>query len=166
MNPLNWITWLIRKLFLVKEIISQDGVVHFRRYRLISTPWFNLYIHQILKSDEDLHMHDHPWDFYSFILYGSYSEETSYYPYFRVIHTKTYPTRTLVEHDARDAHQLTLKTPVVWTLVLTTGRAREWGYRIGPEEWIDFKTYRQLKRAGQLPPIGDFLHVPAKTSQQ
>lgn len=162
MNPLDWIIWLFRKLFLVKEIISQDGVLHFRRYRLLSTPWFNIFIHKILKSDGDLHMHDHPWNFSSYILHGSYSEETTSYPYFKVVRTKIYSARSIVRHDAQDAHHLTLLTPVVWTLVFTSGRAREWGYRIGPEEWIDFRTYRQLKRAAQLPPVGDFIHVPVK----
>lgn len=51
---------IIRKFFLVKEIISKEGEVHFRRYRLLATPWFNIYIHNIRRSDEDIHMHDHP----------------------------------------------------------------------------------------------------------
>lgn len=148
---MSFIFWLIRKLFLVKEIVSKDGEIHFRRYRLLSTPWFNLYIHQLLKSDEDRHMHDHPWDFFSLILKGSYFEQTTYHPYHIVVHSRTFRVGDLIEHDARDAHHITLKSPVVWTLVLTLGREREWGYRISENQWIDFKTYRQLKRAGKLP---------------
>lgn len=141
---------LIRKLFLVKEIVSQEGVVHFRRYRLLSTPWFNLYLHEIRRSDEDRHMHDHPWHFKSFILSGSYSEQASFYPDYDALVFETLLPGDLVEHDARDVHKLKLRSPVVWTLVLTSGRERVWGYRTA-NGWIDFKTYRQLKRAGQLP---------------
>ena len=68
MGPILWMKEVIRTFFLAKEIISKDGVVHFRRYRLLSTPWFNIYIHNILRSDEDAHFHDHPWGFFSFIL--------------------------------------------------------------------------------------------------
>lgn len=139
---------------MVKEIVSKEGAVHFRRYRLISTPWFNLYVHNIRKSDEDKYPHDHPWDFKSLILSGSYQETMRLAPFNKYYDPDTYTVKYypgyLAEHKAEDTHQITLLTPEVWTLVLTTGRAREWGYqtRIG---WIDHKTYRTLKNAGQLP---------------
>lgn len=151
MNP---ITFIIRKLFLVKEIVSKEGEVHFRRYRLLATPWFNLYLHQILKSDEDFHFHDHPWSFRSLILKGSYEEFFSCPPSHYAIHYRRYKTGDVATHPAEDAHSLTLLTPQAWTLVLTTGRERVWGYQTGSgtgqRKWIDFKTYRQLKRDGKL----------------
>jgi len=57
-----------------KEIISKDGVLHFRRWKIILTPWFAIYIHAIYKADEDKHLHNHPWNFWSFVLKGSYTE--------------------------------------------------------------------------------------------
>lgn len=71
---MNWLIKIIRFLFLVKEIKSRYGHVHFRRYRLLSTPWFSIYIHHILKSDEDKDPHDHPFNFSSLILSGAYQE--------------------------------------------------------------------------------------------
>lgn len=65
---------LINSLLLVKEIKSKQGEVHFRRYRLLQTPWFAIYIHHILISDQDKDMHDHPWNFTSVILEGAYRE--------------------------------------------------------------------------------------------
>lgn len=147
---MSWFTKLIRALFLVKEIISKEGIVHFRRYRLLSTPWFNLYLHQILKSDEDRHFHDHPWSFRSYILRGSYEEQFRCPPDFNATHYRRYRRYDLVRHPAEDVHSLTLVTPEVWTLVLTSGRARVWGYQT-EQGWIDFKTYRQLKNEGKLP---------------
>lgn len=38
---------LLNKYLLVKEIVSKTGVVHFRRYRLLSLSKFNIYIHNI-----------------------------------------------------------------------------------------------------------------------
>jgi hypothetical protein len=143
MNP-------IGKLLLVKEILSKEGKVHFRRFRLAETPWFNLYLHEIRRSDEDRHMHDHPWHFKSLILWGKYMERTSLYPKFDSLVFEQFQPGDVVHHHASDVHKITLKSPVVWTLVLTSGRKRMWGYRTA-KGWIDFKTYRQLKRDGQLP---------------
>ena len=36
---------------------------------------FNVFIHKILKSDDDKDLHDHPWDFFHLILSGGYWEE-------------------------------------------------------------------------------------------
>ena len=152
------ITWLMRKLFLTKEIVSKEGRVHFRRYRLLSTPWFNIFVHQILRSDEDLHFHDHPWHFTSYILKGTYYERWTKHPDHKFIYESQYSSkppmdgmrpRNKIKHHAQDAHSLTLLTPCVWTLVFTSGRDRVWGYQT-PQGWIDFKTYRQLKNEGKL----------------
>tara|TARA_Y100000768_G_scaffold387958_2_gene381184 strand:- start:131 stop:817 length:687 start_codon:yes stop_codon:yes gene_type:complete len=37
---------------------------------------FNVFIHKILKSDDDKDLHDHPWNFFHLILSGGYWEET------------------------------------------------------------------------------------------
>lgn len=141
---------LIKTLFLVKEIVSKEGELHFRRYRLLSTPWFNIYIHQILKSDEDAHFHDHPWNFHSYLLKGSYLEQASYPGDWSEKFSYTYFAGDWVHHDAVDAHSLTLMTDQVWTLVFTSGRERVWGYRMNDGSWTDFKTYRKMKNEGKL----------------
>ena len=61
-------------LFLVKEIKSKAGELHFRRWRFLETPWFGIYLHYIAKADEDKHPHDHPWSFVGIILWGGYEE--------------------------------------------------------------------------------------------
>ncbi len=140
---------LIRKLFLVKEIISQFGHVHFRRYRLLQTPWFAIYIHQILRSDEELDMHDHPWKFTSVILSGSYEETVTSPPYFDTTRWLRHYQGDVVEHAAEEAHRLRLTSKEVWTLVITSGRKREWGYQT-KTGWLGHKEYRQLKNERML----------------
>jgi len=156
LGPVLWVKEIIRLWFLTKEIISKEGVVHFRRYRLLSTPWFNIYIHNILKSDEDAHPHDHPWHFLSFILWGGYTEEwrpayedRMYRNGFSLYISKRYPA-TMVYHHAKDFHKITLLKKSAWTLVFTFGKRRpSWGYQT-PQGWIDFKDYRDLKNEGKL----------------
>lgn len=140
---------IIRKLFLVKEIVSRAGQVHFRRYRLLQTPWFAIYIHQICKSDEDLDPHDHPWHFASVILEGAYEEQSWYPPNFDKMDFNTYYSGDVIEHRAEDAHKIRLVSPEVWTMVFTSGRGRYWGYQT-KTGWIGHKEYRQLKNEGKL----------------
>lgn len=134
-----------RKLFLVKEIVSRQGEIHFRRYRVIQTPWFAVYVHQICQSDLDKDMHDHPWNYTSLILKGIYREASRLFPYFDETRNTINSSCDLVSHRAEDAHQLTLLTPEVWTLVFTSGRNRVWGYRLSDNSWMDHKTYRKRK---------------------
>lgn len=141
---MNIFSRMFRKLFLVKEIVSREGTVHFRRYRLLSTPWFNIYVHHILQSDMDSDMHDHPWDFSSLILKGSYIEQARLSPEFDAIYMNKYYSGEVIKHKAEDAHKLILVSKSVWTLVVTSGTPREWGYQTC-QGWIDHKEYRQRK---------------------
>jgi hypothetical protein len=55
------------------------GAKHINDYMhrwLVRTPWFTLRIHHILRSDNERDLHDHPFDFTSFIFKGSYTEVT------------------------------------------------------------------------------------------
>jgi len=147
---MSWMTKLIRWLFLTKEIVAKTGEVHFRRYRLLETPWLRFYIHQILISDYDYHFHDHPWNFKSFLLRGSYREDCTYHPSHFATHSRQYDAGQTVTHDGRDSHKIALRTSEVWTFVVAWGRRREWGYRLSPTSWIGHQEYRQLKKEGKL----------------
>jgi hypothetical protein len=140
---------MFNKLFLVKEIKSKEGIVHFRRYRLLATPFGCLYLHQILKSDEDLDKHDHPWDFESVILSGAYDEFSTYPPNFDEVYYNKYYAGDTIKHKAEDAHKIRLRSKEVWTLVWVSGRERDWGYQT-PMGWIGHQKYRQLKNEGKL----------------
>jgi len=131
--------------FLVKEIKSRDGELHFRRWRIIETPWFSIYVHGIYKADEDKHMHDHPWNYTSIVLRGFFSER---------IPDPNRPNREeclvlgpskIVRRKAEQFHKIEqLHSPTVYTLFFTGRRRREWGYRT-EHGWIDHKTYRKQK---------------------
>lgn len=147
---MNWLMKVVRYLFLVKEIVSKTGDVHFRRYRLIQTPWFALYIHHILKSDEDRDLHDHPWNFSSLILKGSYAEMWKKSPLFKVNRNQVYYPGDIVKHAAEDAHKITLMSKDVWTLVLVSGPRRPWGYRLKDGTWLSHQAYRYMKNHNML----------------
>jgi len=60
---------------LIKEIRSRDGILHFKRWELLKTSWFSVYIHGIYKEDQDDHLHNHPWKIATLILKGCYIEQ-------------------------------------------------------------------------------------------
>lgn len=138
---------IINKLFLIKEIKSRSGIIHFRRWRLLSTPWFAIYIHGIYKADEDEHYHDHPWDYISIGLKGYGFEE--HYKGGHVDHNLIKPFG-VIRRKAEEFHKIEslFKSPI-YTLFITGKRRREWGYSYNGS-WLDHKTYRKLKSRGQL----------------
>lgn len=141
---------LLRKLFLIREIKSKEGALHFRRWRLLSTPWFSIFIHQIFKGDEDRHCHDHPWSFVTCILKGGYveyNENSSQWDIENGNGKYCLPSLTtgirFVKSTKLHTIRLIRNRPTT-TLVLAGPRNREWGYGINGG-WLDNKTYRKLK---------------------
>src|SRR6202012_2888483 len=56
--------------------IGGEADPYIRRWYLISTPWFRVYLHNMLRDDDDRALHDHPWDNVSLILAGGFVEVT------------------------------------------------------------------------------------------
>ena len=137
--------WLVRTLFLTKEIRSQAGVLHFQRFRLIQTPWFAIYVHRISASDEEKHAHDHPFDFLTFLLRGEYEESWAKCPHWSLFMKRRVRAGRWAFHDHTDVHKIKLLTPVVWSLVFAGGHKYDWGYQTN-EGWVDHRVYRLRKR--------------------
>lgn len=51
---------------------SED--VYMIRYYVVKSRWFNFFIHQFLRSDRD-DLHDHPWNFCTYLVRGAYTEQ-------------------------------------------------------------------------------------------
>lgn len=140
---------IIDKLFLVKEIVSRDGKVHFRRWALIESPLFNVYIHKIARSDEEADAHNHPWKFWSLILKGGYTERL----WDNWAAGMTEVRRGLGSIAFRSTlafHKITLhEGKPAWTLVVTGARRPDlWGYNTD-RGFVDNIQYRQEKHADQ-----------------
>lgn len=127
---------LIRKVFLRKEIISKKGELHFRRWG-IDAFIFGIYIHQIYKPDEDKHLHDHPWDYISFCLKGSFMEEGE--KYVSIIKSGSFIIR-----KANKFHKIKEVIEPSTTLFITTSRRRRWGYNVNGR-WVEGERYHKIK---------------------
>jgi hypothetical protein len=105
-----------------------------RRLRVIKTPWFGIYIHEILGPDCDRDLHDHPWNFTSFVLRGAYTEEYQEDPQHML---EPDSTLTVIQQWKRGtrhhmpttaAHRIIKVEPGTVTLVLVGPKTRDWGF--------------------------------------
>ena len=139
----NW----LKNLFLVKEIKSQAGELHFQRYRIIECRLFALYLHYIAKADEDKHMHSHPWNFYSMILKGGYIEEIDNPRSFDTVKGRFIFSIGYRFYDTY--HKVVTLCRPTWTLVLTSPKKEDytWGYLVDGKH-VAFDKYRENKNNG------------------
>lgn len=130
------------------DIRDAEGSLYLRRWRVFSTPWFGVFVHKIVRPDNDRELHDHPWPFVSFVLRGGYVEQVPCRPcvdcevdrHVRLFNAKLATSR----------HRITwLYRVPTWTLVLHGPRIREWGFytRDGWVQWQEFIEQRERARS-------------------
>ena len=134
---MNWIDRVLMKLFNFFVIRNVEADPYMCRYKLVRLPFFKVYLHHILRSDEDDELHDHPWSFVSVILWSGYIEVL---PGDVVRRMRAWD---VVRHPARDAHRLILDRPA-WTLVFVTGRKRTWGFH-AKQGWMSYTDFLDRK---------------------
>jgi len=140
-------------------IIGGSDNPYLLRWHLIPrNRFFNIYLHNFLRSDDDRALHDHPWVNLSWLLVGEYDEavpgehDTDRFDRTYVLRHPHLHTRirrregAVVLRGAKAAHRVALlKTPAgreqpVWTLFITGPRVRRWGFWCpkGWRFWEDF----------------------------
>ncbi len=126
-------------------IIGGAAEPYLRRWWLIPrNRWFNIYLHQFLRDDDDRALHDHPWAWNaSILLSGRYHEclpgriQKLRRPgrvYFR---WGKAPHRIMLER--KDG--LSDKSVVpAWTIFITGPVVRPWGFYC-PQGWRDWREF-------------------------
>lgn len=134
--------------FLFKKIQNST----FNKYRLLSIPWLKIdLVHRFASDNVTDDLYDNGCNAISFILEGAYRETVRFAPLFEEEYVYNHYTWDVIERRGEDVHKIELLSTEVWTLVFTSERSREWGYRLGNGLWLDHNTYRQLKNEGSLP---------------
>lgn len=109
------------------ESKSNPGYVYLRRLRIFQTPWFAFYLHFIYESDADRYPHDHPWEFWSFILRGSYCEDV-YSSVNGVPESLVWNTFSFHGMPQDKAHKITYASEDLVTFVFTGRRRSSWNF--------------------------------------
>src|SRR5882757_8105423 len=120
----------------VMEIRSKDGILYFTRWTIFKCRWFSLYIHKISERDEDFHLHNHPRNFISVILKGSYKEESLIWPYWplsprpaKLLKPKGFLTISYMNRQGFHRIHRIIKGPV-YSLFFTYGKAMTWFHMV------------------------------------
>jgi hypothetical protein len=89
--------------------------------------WFNIYLHRVIRSDDDRALHDHPWLNASIIVDGAYIEHRIAPGGCR--HMTLRSAGAVCARTARAAHRLeVLPGGEALTLFITGPVIRDWGF--------------------------------------
>jgi hypothetical protein len=125
-----------------------SGKEYLRRWFVIPrNPVFNIYYHEIVRSDDDRALHDHPWFNISIILVGGYWEHTIAKG--GVHHRKWRGAGTIKFRTAKAAHRLEVDGPCS-TLFITGPRFRSWGFHCPEAGWRHWRTFTGGERGDTI----------------
>jgi hypothetical protein len=123
--------WAFFRRETIRNLAGQPYLI---RRRLLQTPWFGVYLHHVLLSDDDRVLHDHPWPFVSFILAGGYWEHTP-------LGRTWYGPTSILCRCPEQLHRIELPDgKTAWTLVVRGRRRRQWGFD-DRGQWREAKEY-------------------------
>jgi hypothetical protein len=139
---------------------GKDNPYMLRWYLIPRNRWFNIYLHKILRDDDDRALHDHPWDSLSIVLAGRYREVTfiDRLNYILIRLSNGTPPKTMDREYGRGsviyrpavlAHRLEVVKGPVWTLFLTSRRIREWGFHC-PRGWVPWHIFVDSTDTGNV----------------
>lgn len=126
-----------------------DG--YMERWWVLRPRWWlpvSIRLHHILRSDNERHLHDHPWPFLSLILRGGYwevlPEDQGRHPRYDAVGKKRRwcAPGHLVFHRARDRHRLELRPgETCWTLFIIGRKSQHWGFYTssGKIHWREYE---------------------------
>lgn len=138
-----------------------DGAVYLDRWG-VQIPWLGgIFLHRMDAADPGLDLHDHPWSFLTFVIWGGYTEERALVreaPLLASIaeHWPDTCTRGVVENRRPftwrlmrldECHRITrLHRRRAWTLVFIGPVRRSWGFYL-PSGYIGERQYDETVRA-------------------
>lgn len=134
-----------------EDIIGPDGRLYMRRWWLLPRwclkanergvlmprAWmpFSIRLHHIVLPDSDQHLHDHPFDFRTFVLRGWYVEE-DVFGVGRLLEAGRTESRR-----AQDFHRIDGVSPGgVWTMFVMGPRINDWGFLVDGHK-VGFRKY-------------------------
>lgn len=138
-----------RWAFMKRRLIGSGTDVYLDRTYIVQTPWFGIMFHRIFRPDKQRDLHDHPWNFLSFVLRGSYEEAVpcdgcAYH--FERDHFAMRVVRWLNFKPAEGRHSIiSVSRSPVWTLVFTGRKRRTWGFWVDcGTRWVRWTDYEKV----------------------
>lgn len=131
-------------------VIGPHDAPYIRRWWVIPrNRFFNIYLHNMLRDDDDRALHDHPWWNVSIILKGGYLEWLSHRG--DPVNCVWRGRWSVVFRKATAAHRLTIGqgTGPSWSLFITGPIIRQWGFHC-PKGWRIWTEFVDSRDSGQV----------------
>lgn len=146
MSLLSWVANKWPKFDIIK-LVDGKPELYLRRFFIVRTKLFSIYLHYIPRPDEDRDPHDHPWTFRSLLLRGGYEEEVFVWDEVskqrRFLKRNVRKAVALGMRPAETVHQIISVQPNTWTLMFTGPVQRQWGF-LTETGWVDWRTYLNI----------------------
>lgn len=146
---MGWLCWMI--VYLNRnwtEVICVDtgnGLEpYLLRSHLVYQRWFfpGIYLHFFFKGDQDRDLHNHPWNAYTLVLSGGYSEE--YLTLGNAMARRDVRAGQINQITNKHFHRVDLFEKGCWTLFFVGKRTQSWGFlNRDTFEFVDYKVYRE-----------------------
>jgi len=128
------------------SIPCKGGILYLVRLRVVATPLFGIYLHDIHEDDGDRDPHNHPWSFISIVLRGSYMEKVYPEPSSRRNHyvAKTHKRFSAHKMGQVEAHRIVACDPGLKTLILVGRRNHAgWGFFESDGAFVGWQEYEK-----------------------
>lgn len=139
-------------------IIGSKEEPYMRRWWAIPrNRFFNIYIHEIIRDDDDRALHDHPWPSLSYCVEGGVFETYAKYIGEGVTRRRSDILRWIgqgkwIYRSPNFAHRLELPENIsgrsTITIFMTGPRIREWGF-LCPKGWRHWKDFVSQENKGE-----------------
>jgi hypothetical protein len=153
LKPIIWFCIKTGRVFNITGT-GPDTDIYLIRYYVFQNKYFNVFIHIFLRSDRD-DMHDHPWNFGTYVVRGAYKEQVpdpiegspdNLKINNRSVNENRWATRKATQlHRVIVSKELTFAQRDQGTMtVCFTGRTRrDWGF-VKDGQWVFWKKYLGL----------------------
>lgn len=155
----------LNRLFGRSDIYIDPKTPYMRRWRIGFKLSPGVRLHNILRSDLDRELHDHPFAFLTIILAGGYYE---YRPVsglwapdgLPIVERKWHGPGSILFRRSTDLHRLELKRDEAgrelpaWTFVFRTRYARDWGF-LTVRGWVPWWRFMEA-REGRGEKAGEY----------
>lgn len=156
-DPRPWQLWRWMDIFGPTANWDRDEELYLRRLYIVRTPWFGVMLHWIKREDWDRDaLHDHPWEFWRFIVSGGYTERIAYptgpagprpgeelgiylAPAKSVVHCRW----SFSKYPSGAFHRISSVKPRTVSLVINGPKNNSWGFfvpgtgKIGWRDYVD-----------------------------
>lgn len=138
--------------------IGKPGSPYMQRWYVIPrNRFFNIYLHRVVRSDDDRALHDHPWINLSIVLRGGYLEILPVRPPtaddpMPYQHAVWRGPGSVVLRRPTAAHRLVIdQGQTCWSLFVTGPNVRAWGFWC-PRGWRHWQDFVDMTNTGAVGP--------------